>query len=78
MFRKRIIWKPGVMAGLMTVPQRIIQPMIAPLYDGRSAHEIVAIFTDQPSSSGYDLVQAYWRSQHSGDDFEAWWRRTSA
>jgi MoCo/4Fe-4S cofactor protein with predicted Tat translocation signal len=54
----------------------IIQPMIAPLYDGRSAHEMVAIFTDQPASSGYDLVQAYWRSQHSGDDFEAWWRRT--
>ena len=54
----------------------IIQPMIAPLYDGKSAHEIIAIFTDQPSSSGYDLVQAYWRSQHSGDDFEAWWRRT--
>ena len=54
----------------------IIQPMIAPLYDGKSAHEIVAIFTDQPSASGYDLVQAYWRSQHSGDDFEGWWRRT--
>ena len=54
----------------------VIQPMIAPLYDGKSAHEIVAIFTDQPSASGYDLVQAYWRSQHSGDDFEAWWRRT--
>ena len=54
----------------------IIQPMIAPLYDGKSPHEIVAIFTDQPSASGYELVQAYWRSQHSGDDFEAWWRRT--
>ncbi|HSM85497.1 MAG TPA: TAT-variant-translocated molybdopterin oxidoreductase, partial [Candidatus Limnocylindrales bacterium] len=54
----------------------VIQPMIAPLYDGRSANELVAIFTDQPSSSGYDLVQTYWRSQHTGDDFEGWWRRT--
>jgi molybdopterin-containing oxidoreductase family iron-sulfur binding subunit len=54
----------------------IIQPMIAPLYDGKSAHEILGIFTDQPGVSGYDLLQAYWRSQHSGDDFDKWWRRS--
>jgi molybdopterin-containing oxidoreductase family iron-sulfur binding subunit len=54
----------------------IIQPMISPLYDGKSAHEILAIFTDQPGTSGYDLLQAYWRSQHSGDDFDMWWRRS--
>jgi MoCo/4Fe-4S cofactor protein with predicted Tat translocation signal len=52
----------------------IIQPMILPLYDGKSAHEILAIFTDQPDTSGYDLLQSYWRSQHTGDDFEKWWR----
>ncbi|HEY6307923.1 MAG TPA: TAT-variant-translocated molybdopterin oxidoreductase [Candidatus Angelobacter sp.] len=54
----------------------IIQPMILPLYDGKSAHEILAIFTDQPNTSGYDLLQSYWRSQHPGDDFEKWWRRS--
>jgi len=54
----------------------IIQPMIAPLYDGKSVHEILAIFTDQPGTSGYDLVRSYWRSQHPGDDFEGWWRRS--
>jgi MoCo/4Fe-4S cofactor protein with predicted Tat translocation signal len=54
----------------------VIQPMISPLYGGHSAHEILAIFTDQPSASGYDLVQAYWRSQHPGADFEQWWRRS--
>ena len=54
----------------------IIQPMIAPLYDGKTANEVIAIFTDQPGSSGYDLVQSYWRSQHTGADFEAWWRRS--
>jgi molybdopterin-containing oxidoreductase family iron-sulfur binding subunit len=52
----------------------IIQPMILPLYDGKSAHEIVAIFTDQPGASGYDLLRSYWRSQRPGDDFETWWR----
>jgi molybdopterin-containing oxidoreductase family iron-sulfur binding subunit len=54
----------------------IIQPMILPLYDGKTAHEILAIFTDQPGLSGYDMLQAYWRSQHPGDDFEKWWRRS--
>jgi molybdopterin-containing oxidoreductase family iron-sulfur binding subunit len=54
----------------------IIQPMIQPLYDGKSAHEILAIFTDQPGVSGYDLLQLYWRSQHAGDDFDKWWRRS--
>ena len=57
----------------------IIQPMIMPLYDGRSAHELLAIFTEQndtpqTGTSAYDLVQTYWRSQHPGDDFDKWWR----
>jgi molybdopterin-containing oxidoreductase family iron-sulfur binding subunit len=54
----------------------IIQPMIMPLFEGRSAHELLAIFTDQAGTSAYDVVQTYWRSQHSGADFEAWWRRS--
>src|SRR6266700_2541534 len=57
----------------------IIQPMIMPLYDGRSAHELLAVFTEQngdsrAGTSAYDLVQGYWRSQHPGDDFDKWWR----
>jgi MoCo/4Fe-4S cofactor protein with predicted Tat translocation signal len=54
----------------------IIQPMIAPLFDGKSPHEILGIFTEQPASSSYELVRSYWRSQHAGDDFEGWWRRS--
>ncbi|HKD44732.1 MAG TPA: TAT-variant-translocated molybdopterin oxidoreductase [Candidatus Angelobacter sp.] len=54
----------------------IIQPMILPLYGGKSAYEILAIFTDQPDTSGYDLLRSYWRSQHPGDDFETWWRKS--
>ena len=54
----------------------IIQPMIQPLYDGKSGHEILAIFHDQPGAATYDLVQAYWRSQYSGNDFDMWWRRS--
>ncbi|HWF05845.1 MAG TPA: TAT-variant-translocated molybdopterin oxidoreductase, partial [Candidatus Angelobacter sp.] len=53
----------------------VIQPMIAPLYDGKSAHEVLAAFTDQMGTSSHDVVQTYWKSQHpNGADFETWWR----
>jgi molybdopterin-containing oxidoreductase family iron-sulfur binding subunit len=53
----------------------VIQPMISPLYEGKSAHEVLAVFTDQVGTSGYDVVQTYWKSQHpNGADFETFWR----
>ena len=53
----------------------IVQPLIAPLYEGRSAHEIVALLTGDAGASGHDLVRAYWQSQRSekGEAFEAFW-----
>ena len=54
----------------------VIQPMIMPLYEGRSAHELLAFFTDQAGASSHDLVQTYWKTQHPAADFEAWWRRS--
>jgi molybdopterin-containing oxidoreductase family iron-sulfur binding subunit len=53
----------------------IVQPLIEPLYGGKSAHEIVAVFAGQSSSTGHDLVQAYWQKQHTGADFDAFWRK---
>ena len=53
----------------------IVQPLIAPLYGGRSAHEVLAVFNGQPDISAYDVVRAYWRSQYAGADFEGFWRR---
>jgi molybdopterin-containing oxidoreductase family iron-sulfur binding subunit len=38
----------------------IIQPLIAPLYQGRSAYEVLAAFSDRPERSGYDIVREYW------------------
>src|ERR1700686_1048442 len=40
----------------------IIQPMIMPLYEGKSAHELLAVFADQPGSSSHDMVQTYWKT----------------
>ena len=41
----------------------IIQPLIAPLYGGRSAHELLAVFSTQQDRTGYDLLRAYWSGQ---------------
>jgi MoCo/4Fe-4S cofactor protein with predicted Tat translocation signal len=54
----------------------IVQPLIAPLYNGKSAHEVVALMAGQAEASPYDLVRAYWQKQHPGADFEAFWRRS--
>ena len=53
----------------------IRQPLIAPLYGGHSAHEVLAVFHSQPDITDYDLVRAFWKSQYKGADFEAHWRR---
>jgi Fe-S-cluster-containing dehydrogenase component len=54
----------------------IIQPLIAPLYNGKSALELVALLNVQENPSGHDLVRDYWQKQHTGSDFEAFWRKS--
>ena len=50
------------------------QPLIAPLYGGKTAHEVLAALTDQPERTSYEIVRAFWKDKLSGD-FEASWRR---
>jgi MoCo/4Fe-4S cofactor protein with predicted Tat translocation signal len=38
----------------------IVQPLIAPLYGGRSAHQLLAALTDRPEQTPYDLVREHW------------------
>jgi MoCo/4Fe-4S cofactor protein with predicted Tat translocation signal len=54
----------------------IIQPLIAPLYGGKSLLEFVALLSGQADATGYDLVRSYWQKQHAGADFEAFWRKS--
>jgi len=54
----------------------VIQPLIAPLYQGKSAIELVALLNGQPDATGYDLVRGYWQKQHTGADFELFWRKS--
>jgi molybdopterin-containing oxidoreductase family iron-sulfur binding subunit len=54
----------------------IVQPLIQPLYSGRTQTEIVALISGQSGVGSYDLVRAYWQKQHNGDDFETFWRKS--
>jgi MoCo/4Fe-4S cofactor protein with predicted Tat translocation signal len=54
----------------------IQQPLIAPVFGGRSAHEVLARFMGESGGSSHDIVKTYWRKRHSGPDFEEFWRQT--
>lgn len=53
----------------------IIQPLIEPLYGGRSVHEMLAALSDDPNRRGYDIVREFWQRRYTGDDFERFWRQ---
>jgi MoCo/4Fe-4S cofactor protein with predicted Tat translocation signal len=57
----------------------IIQPLITPLYGGKSAHDVIAAMSDRPERSAYDIVREYWKVGPStgagqGADDSAWRR----
>jgi MoCo/4Fe-4S cofactor protein with predicted Tat translocation signal len=41
----------------------ILQPLIAPLYDSKSSHELVATLAGLPDRKGYDLVRGHWQER---------------
>ena len=52
----------------------IIQPMIAPLYGGHWAHEVLQSLLDNPQASAYDAVLANAKTYIKGD-FATGWRK---
>jgi molybdopterin-containing oxidoreductase family iron-sulfur binding subunit len=58
----------------------IIQPLIAPLYSGRTVHEVLAALTDAPERGGLEIVQEHWREwwkqQKRSGSFDAFWRQS--
>jgi MoCo/4Fe-4S cofactor protein with predicted Tat translocation signal len=55
----------------------IVQPLIAPLYAGRTPHELLRLFTDPAEATSYGIVRETWRqfwtNNKRGDDFESFW-----
>src|SRR6185312_13427178 len=45
----------------------IVQPLIEPLYESKSEHELLAVFSDQYDKKAYDIIRDYWRqNQEAG------------
>jgi MoCo/4Fe-4S cofactor protein with predicted Tat translocation signal len=53
----------------------IQQPLISPLYGGKTAAEIVALLIDAKDKKAYDIVKNYWQDQWPAKDKEAAWRK---
>jgi molybdopterin-containing oxidoreductase family iron-sulfur binding subunit len=53
----------------------ILQPLIMPLYGGKSPHELMQALIAPSSDGSYEIVREYWRKFSQGDDFEPAWRR---
>jgi MoCo/4Fe-4S cofactor protein with predicted Tat translocation signal len=55
----------------------IIQPLISPLYYTKSAHDVVAAFSEKPGNPPYELVRAYWADamSHSEAAVESGWKK---
>jgi MoCo/4Fe-4S cofactor protein with predicted Tat translocation signal len=55
----------------------VIQPLIAPLYSGKSEVDFLAVLNGQSSKSSHDLVHDYWQAQRSSvARFDAYWEKT--
>ncbi len=52
----------------------IVQPLIAPIYSGKTPHEVMNVLLNRGDESALDTVRDYWRTQHKGADFDDFWR----
>ena len=43
----------------------IIQPLIEPLYEGKTALELLAVFSEQYDRKPYDMVRAFWQQERT-------------
>ncbi len=53
----------------------ILQPVIDPLYAGRSVHEVLAMLAEDFQPGGYEIVRATWQVGR-GNDFETFWQQS--
>ncbi len=54
----------------------IMQPLIAPLYDSKSAHELLEVIVGESGRKGYDIVAEYWRGRVHEQPFDVFWNTT--
>jgi MoCo/4Fe-4S cofactor protein with predicted Tat translocation signal len=52
----------------------IVQPLISPIYGGKTQHEILNVLNNQADLSAHDTVRGYWQTQHKDKDFDDFWQ----
>jgi MoCo/4Fe-4S cofactor protein with predicted Tat translocation signal len=52
----------------------IVQPLIDPLYGGKSSHDVLQTLLNEPDLSAYEAVRETWKPVIKGD-FETGWRK---
>ena len=52
----------------------IVQPLIAPLYGGITAHQVLSVLAGESDRLPYDIVKAHWQTQMPSPNFEAAWQ----
>jgi MoCo/4Fe-4S cofactor protein with predicted Tat translocation signal len=45
----------------------LVQPLIEPLYEGKSLHELLAVFFDRIDATAYDVVREFWATHPGGE-----------
>ena len=50
----------------------IVQPMIDPLYGGKTAHDVLQTILDNPQMTSYEVVQANFKTYAKSSDAAAW------
>ncbi|MDB5339606.1 MAG: molybdopterin oxidoreductase, iron-sulfur binding subunit [Planctomycetaceae bacterium] len=53
----------------------IVQPLITPLYDGKSPHIILDVLMGKPGGTAHEIVQGYWKQRLAGEAFPQRWRK---
>lgn len=54
----------------------IIQPLIAPLYNSQSPHQILDHVLSKSPRSAYEIVRAYWEEKHGKEKFLEFWGKS--
>ena len=54
----------------------IVQPLILPLYNSKSSHELIGALIGQSGRPVDDILREYWQGQNLATDFDRFWRQS--
>ena len=53
-----------------------VQPLIAPLYGGKTATEVMATLTGQPDRTAHDVLRDQWQTAANAATFDVFWKKS--